>query len=235
MSEFSAEPSAGETLAALVRRYAAVPVKRPCKAGGCDAEAAPRRQLCYEHWIAKQAPVHRADAAARRLALIPETHRRARIKEAEWPEGRRWCAGCQCFVRLEDVSGSRCKACASITSHLSRVRNEFGIMPSEYHHLLELQGGRCAICRGRPTTARLAIDHDHRCCKKPPFCGKCTRGLLCSRCNHELLGAAHDSVQILVNAVAYLKRPPASGEWELPADEREKWRKEYGTDDPAPF
>lgn len=210
-------------------------VKRACRLDGCYLEAAPRRQLCYEHWLAKQPPVVRADAALRRLALVPEHLRKGRIPAKDWPEGRRWCSGCQTFVLLEHASASRCKACLSISSHRSRLVADFGIDEATYWHLFELQGGKCAICRGRPTTARLAVDHDHSCCKKPPLCGKCTRGLLCSKCNHELLGAAHDSLQILVNAVAYMTTPPITGEWELPPLEVKANRERYGTDDAPPF
>lgn len=185
----------------------------------------------------RQPPMARIEAAQRRAALIPTACRRERIPAAQWPDGRRWCAGCQTFVLLEDASGSRCRGCSSIASHLSRLRNEFGIDPLTYKHLFELQSGRCAICRGRPRTTRLAADHDHSCCPagKRPLCGRCTRGLLCSRCNHELLGAAHESRQILVNALAYLTDPPASGSWELPPLERESNREQYGTDNAPSF
>lgn len=207
---------------------------RWCKKCG-DEEAAPRRQLCEECWLTKQPPVIRAQAAARRLALVPPKARLAQVSRGKWPEGRRWCAGCQSFRRLVDCSGSRCKACTSIAQHLSRLKNEFGIDAATYAFLLDLQGGRCAICRGRPTTARLAVDHDHGCCKKPPLCGRCTRGLLCSRCNHELLGAAHDSLQVLENAVAYLTTPPFGGAWAMPEAETEAWKARYGAGRPAPF
>ena len=207
---------------------------RWCKNCG-DAEAAPRRQVCEECWLAKAPPVVRAEAAARRYALVPVNARVSRIAASKWPEGRRWCGGCQTFVRLIDCTGSRCKACTSIAQHMSRVKNEFGIDAATYHHLFELQAGRCAICRGRPKSKRLAVDHDHSCCKKPPLCGRCTRGLLCSRCNHDLLGAAHDSIQILENAVAYLATPPFAGAWKVPEAEADDFERKYGTRDVASF
>lgn len=200
-----------------------------------DIEAEPRKQRCEECRLAKAPPVVRTEAAARRLALIPIEVRVSRIPVTKFPEGRRWCSGCQTFVRLTDCAGSRCKACTSITQHLARVNNEFGIDVLTYQHLLEVQGGRCAICRGRPTSKRLAVDHDHTCCKKPPICGKCVRGLLCSRCNHELLGAAHDSIQVLMNAVEYLQHPPFAGAWNLPGPEADQNRQLYGDAKPPPF
>ena len=39
----------------------------------------------------------------------------------------------------------------------------------------------------------------------------------------ELLGAAHDSINILRNAVAYLEAPPWSGGWSIPEYEKQEW------------
>lgn len=116
------------------------------------------------------------------------------------------------------------------------MRAVFGLPGETYQWLLDLQCGRCAICRAKPAKTRLAVDHDHNhtaCGGKG--CRRCVRGLICSRCNHELLGAAHDSLHILRNAVAYLERPPMSGEWSLPDYEREEYRAQWGSDDPPPF
>lgn len=45
-----------------------------------------------------------------------------------------------------------------------------------YEDLLELQGGKCALCGALPLPGRrLDMDHDHRTMNM--------RGLLCSRCN----------------------------------------------------
>lgn len=208
---------------------------RLCREEGCELEAAPRLTRCEECWIAAQPPVVRIERARRRLALVPERCRLERVSSKKWPEGRRWCAGCQTMVRLVDCAGSRCRACTSTAAHLGRLRNEFGIDPATYHHLFELQAGRCAICRGKPRAVRLAVDHDHSCCKEPPFCGKCTRGLLCSRCNHELLGAAHDSVDILRNAVRYLETPPFSGDWSVPDVEKQEALERWGNPVPPSF
>lgn len=197
----------------------------------------PRRQPCYECWLRKQPPVVRGEAAKRRRELIPEKWRIATVRKQEWPEGRRWCSGCQTFVLLIDTSGSRCKACASAASHRSAVASRFGIDEETYGWLLEKQLGKCAICRSRPKTMRMAVDHDHKCtvCGGKDGCPKCVRGLLCVRCNRELLGAAHDSIHILRNAVAYLETPPMGDAWEVPEYERQQWREKYGDTEPAPY
>jgi hypothetical protein len=206
---------------------------RECRELDCHMEAEPRKQRCYECHLARQPPVIRSQAAERRLSLIPAAARLERVDKKSWPEGRRWCAGCQTFVRLRDCSGSRCKACASIASHKGRTKATFGIDPETYSWLLNQQLGKCAICRQRPKTVRLSIDHDHYHCKDG--CPECVRGLICSRCNHELLGAAHDSVQILRNAVTYMEHPPMSGEWPVPQIELGEWESQYPGTPIAPF
>ena len=94
------------------------------------------------------------------------------------------------------------------------MQKTFGITAERYAELLRLQGGRCAICRARPRSKRLAVDHDHQT--------GAVRGLCCKRCNHDLLGAAHDDVELLRRAIAYLEAPPASGRWEPPVAEQAK-------------
>src|SRR5258708_3390846 len=71
--------------------------------------------------------------------------------------------------------------------------------------MLCAQKGVCAICKNLPLeNQRLCVDHDHMCCPGFKSCGKCVRGLLCHRCNTSL-GKFEDNVQILLNAVEYLK------------------------------
>lgn len=185
--------------------------------------------------MARQPPVVRAEAALRRLSMVPESARKKTVDKSVWPKGRRWCASCQTFVRLRDCTGSRCKACQGIAAHKSRAKSNFGISEEDYQWLLVLQHGKCAICRERPRTKRLALDHDHKhepC--KGVGCRDCVRGLICARCNHELLAAAHESVHILRNAVRYLETPPMSGAWEIPAFEREAWEAEHGVGTDVP-
>lgn len=93
------------------------------------------------------------------------------------------------------------------------LKNKFKITPEWYEEQLQKQGGVCAIC-GRPETGidnfhgkvrRLAVDHDHKCCPGNRSCGKCVRGLLCSKCNPAL--AVVESVGDWgTKALAYLTR-----------------------------
>lgn len=175
---------------------------------GCGWPALSRRQLAEECWLRGQPVTVRQRCAQARLELVPTELRRSRVPESEWPEGRRWCSGCQSFVLLIDCTGSRCKTCAGIAGHASAIKGRYSLTGDEYMHLFNLQGGRCAICRNKPVTKRLPVDHDHKTDE--------VRGLLCDKCNHELLGGAHDTLEILRNAVAYLEHPPTSGEWQVP-------------------
>ena len=80
----------------------------------------------------------------------------------------------------------------------ARLQREFGITEATYTHLLELQGGRCAICRTLPKRRRLDVDHNHRT--------GMVRGLLCEHCNRGL-GLFNDDFDRLIHAAEYLTKP----------------------------
>jgi hypothetical protein len=82
------------------------------------------------------------------------------------------------------------------------LRRKFGITPEVYDRMLAEQGGRCAICKRRPTKGvSLHVDHEHRT--------KRVRGLLCFRCNNAL-GDFGDRADLLVHALDYLTPPPTA-------------------------
>jgi hypothetical protein len=87
------------------------------------------------------------------------------------------------------------------------LRTRFKIGLDDYYRMLAEQGGVCAICGAPPPAGRLFhVDHDHTCCPDGgKSCGKCVRGLLCSRCNTGI-GGLRDDVQILKAAIDYLLR-----------------------------
>lgn len=174
--------------------------KKPCMEPGCELPKHRNRQRCVWHWLATQPMEVQEAAAQHRLAQAAE--HRARVPASEWPAGTRWCSGCQWFVPLHYARGSRCRACGSRASHRAAIEKKYTWPDGmTFERLLAVQGGRCAICRCTPRTRRLAVDHDHDT--------GMVRGLLCKRCNHDLLGAAHDDVQILRNAVYYLDHNPS--------------------------
>lgn len=178
-----------------------MPKVRSCKHDGCDYPAHTRVQDCVWHWLLRQPAYTQTIFADKRRTNTPEHKYRSRVPEREWPPGERFCAGCQSFVPLFYCTGSRCKACASRANHASAVEKTFDLAPGEYDALMKRQGGRCAICKCLPKSKRFAVDHDHDT--------GVVRGLLCSRCNHDGLGAFHDSPLLLWRAVAYLLMPPA--------------------------
>jgi hypothetical protein len=176
---------------------------RTCKRG-CGYQALPRRQFCHWHALMREPIAVQIQAAAdRRERQLGHdgVDYVARVPKDRWPPGERWCAGCQSFVPTFYCSGSRCKACASAATHAKRIEKVYGISAEEYDALLEKQKGCCAICRAVPKTTRLAVDHDHQTGE--------VRGLLCKRCNHDLLGAGHDGIELHLRAIAYLIYPTA--------------------------
>lgn len=141
--------------------------------------------------------------------MVPEDLRRKRTATVQKlaPEGTAWCAGCQSFRDLEDFgkNATTCRACSSAKQHGSMIAKTYGLTAQQYDQLLKRQGGKCAICRGKPKSKRLAVDHDHGSGE--------VRGLLCSRCNHDLLGSAWDSLAMATALWHYMNTPPVTGKW----------------------
>lgn len=186
---------------------------RPCKKA-CGYPALKGRQFCVWHVLMRSSSHQQAEAAAdRREDQLGHDNAiyQARVPKEIWPDGERWCAGCQSFVPLFYTTGSRCKACASSAAHAGRVERVYGISSADYDALYKRQGGRCAICRNRSRTIRFAVDHDH-------LTGA-VRGLLCKRCNHDLLGGGHDDLTVLFAAIRYLIFPPAQQDGPEPSNE----------------
>lgn len=65
-----------------------------------------------------------------------------------------------------------------------RLKNKYGMTVEQW---LELSKNGCNVCGavvGNGTDTNLHVDHDHACCDgKEKTCGKCTRGVVCNRCN----------------------------------------------------
>lgn len=92
-----------------------------------------------------------------------------------------------------------CKNCDNISTS-SNIK----ISSNEFNNILNLQNGKCAICKKEEITKfrdgrikRLAIDHCH-------VTGY-IRGLLCSNCNTSL-GGFKDSIEYLKEAINYLEK-----------------------------
>jgi len=80
----------------------------------------------------------------------------------------------------------------------------FSLSELEYADMLAAQDGLCAICRLPEPEKSLSIDHDHSCCSGKESCGKCVRGLLCTRCNWGL-SYFNDDIGLFRAAIAYLE------------------------------
>jgi hypothetical protein len=83
------------------------------------------------------------------------------------------------------------------------MKNKYGISAKIYAEMLYSQNNVCAICK-KSDTKRLSVDHDHLCCGEGKSCGKCIRGLLCSRCNRTL-GMIQDNKEYLKSMIKYLE------------------------------
>ena len=128
-----------------------------------------------------------------------ETHKQCRIcekikpyseyagKDSKTKQRESYCIECKKFMGTE------------------RVLKRYGLTVDDYMELFRKQNGICKICQ-KPEIGgkRLAVDHDHSCCSGAYSCGKCIRGLLCTKCN-QALGMVADDISILESMIAYLK------------------------------
>lgn len=181
----------------------------PCIECGRRAKALPR-QRCATCLLRHEPVGEQVKAARLRLAMVPPDMRMklTKVMREAAPVGTRWCAGCQSYRDEADFRGERqtqCWACRSAKSHAAMTERVYGLSGEQYDALLELQGGGCAVCGGKPKSKRLAVDHDHKT--------GAVRGLLCKRHNKDALGSLHDSIAQVTALWHYLNTPPASGDW----------------------
>jgi hypothetical protein len=76
---------------------------------------------------------------------------------------------------------------------------KWGISLEHYNDMLAEQRGVCAICKTKPTSRNLDVDHIHG--TKP----KALRGLLCPTCN-KAIGLLYDSSKLCREAASYLEK-----------------------------
>ena len=137
----------------------------------------------------------------RRLAMTPK---------------KRSCKDCQRTDLKLPHPGPRCHRCnlarrkvTKTSTRDTRLARLFAVPRGFYEALKRFQGGSCYFCRrAKGISKQLAMDHDHKCCDEPPICGKCLRGLLCSRCN-VWLGYVGDDPDVGRRVTEYLTDPPA--------------------------
>lgn len=123
-------------------------------------------------------------------------------------KGFRECAKCGKSRAERFYTSSRGRVCSTCrkqgrrsASRNARIQATYGLTADEYQRLFEYQEGRCAICRETRKT-NLAVDHCHKT--------EAIRGLLCARCNGQLLArGARDRPDVLRRAADYLETYPA--------------------------
>lgn len=83
-----------------------------------------------------------------------------------------------------------------------RIFDDYGLTAEQYYAILQIQGGRCYICRrATGATKRLAVDHNHQTGE--------VRGLLCGSCNRGVIGHLREEIEAFERCIQYLTDPPA--------------------------
>jgi hypothetical protein len=141
-------------------------------------------------------------------------------KRKEIIDGKLTCSKCgekkstDAFCRDKHASSGHCSYCKECRlGYFSKTRQQrkdsylkrsYGIDLEEYRQMYDAQSGVCAIC-GRPesqitkgTLQDLSVDHNH-------LTGH-VRGLLCNRCNWQLMGELRDEKEKTKSLVRYLQK-----------------------------
>ena len=195
------------------------------------------KRSCLWHWLEGQPIELQTEWADQRRRIAERDTRygyRARVPEAEWPEGERWCSECQTFIPLFYCTGSRCKAHASRAAHASLTKRLYDFTREDYENLLAWQKGRCYICQQVPKSRRLAVDHDHRT--------MLVRGLLCASdewgCNMTLRRLLN-SPAMARRALEYVTKTPLermqAGEEPVTIDQRSQVTRVRANEDDGPI
>lgn len=191
----------GDPGPAQFREY--VPGGALCTGPACSRPAKAKK-LCTTHY--KQM------VAGRPLSVIRDSTRHN-------ADGLKQCSRCDRWLPLEEFHASTKSSDGRRSRCIRCVRNthlfvKYGINLDFYEHLLEEQGGVCAICGQVDPKGALHVDHDHACCPRggergdrtgSVSCGRCVRGLVCGPCN-KALGMFKDDPSVLQAAVAYLRK-----------------------------
>lgn len=179
------------------------------------------RNCCKDH---KEHPWQRtsiADRTTKRCSLC-------KIEQAvelfvKRPKGwDSWCKSCKRKRAKEygrEILTAEQKQDRRIKKRTRVLQEHFNISQILFDAILARQEGRCAICRtSKPTSdgRNWSIDHDHACCPGKKSCGKCVRGLLCTKCN-TILGLMNDDTNLFGAISWYLATPPARDVLGLPA------------------
>lgn len=147
---------------------------------------------------------------------------RQQLRNSQCTERR--CPRCKETKPVTEFSGptaTYCKPCMATRARELRANGQkqnpeykrretlarYGLTLEQFSTMLAAQGGRCAICQRRdPGGFGWHVDHDHACCRaRKKSCGKCIRGILCSRCNVGI-GNLQDDPVIIQAALGYLTR-----------------------------
>ncbi|WP_030386512.1 endonuclease VII domain-containing protein [Streptomyces sp. NRRL S-241] len=123
-------------------------------------------------------------------------------------KGFRECAKCGKNRSEKFYTSARGKVCLTCrktnrrqAARNTRIQSTYGLSADDYDQLFKAQSGKCAICRESRKT-NLAVDHCHKT--------EAIRGLLCARCNGQLLArGARDRPEVLRRAADYLENYPA--------------------------
>lgn len=176
------------------REWCNVHYRRLLKAGAIE-----KRTVVRSGYV--PGATEKACSACRVVKPLNEFHRLIRARDGRQGYCKECAAAAIAYWRRRNPEMARAadrraneKRGASVREYM--LLTTYGITLADYDHLLDMQGGVCAICAGPPQQAgNYHVDHDHD--------SGFVRGLLCMSCNRGI-GYLRDDPALIQRALEYL-------------------------------
>lgn len=131
---------------------------------------------------------------AKRIDFCKRGHLMTETRKYD-PSGRSYCSVCKKDYVKELATANPERL--ALRYRNQKIKQKYGLNPSEFNAMLNSQGNGCAICGEQfESPSHACVDHDHQTSE--------VRGLLCRKCNSGI-GQFNDKLNLLERAVEYLQ------------------------------
>lgn len=138
------------------------------------------------------------DGGTRACTRCEKTKPIAEFNRTRAGRARSTCRPCQSDEYRDYVARNREKVSAA--KRAQKYRWRFNMEIADVEARFAAAGDSCEVCgihRDATHNQTLVLDHDHNCCPGEQTCGRCVRGVLCTKCNVGLGALDDDPLRVI--------------------------------------